>query len=264
MRIKAGIKRLLALRDAPKGHELDLHAAYARHRDIILSKPLLKEIYTFYFTELLKDFGPLDSKKILEIGAGAYNSSEYFPGVITSDIEKNAFVKMGVDAQDMRFGNNELDGIILLETLHHIKRPAVFFGEAERILKCGGLLTLIEPYFSPWGGFIYRHLHHEPVIDTDSWDLPDVHDGRLSGANIITPYNIFVRDRKLFERDFPRLKIERITRHTSFTYLLSGGLSYKCVVPPSLNGFVWGLEKVLRPLNALLATAMTVVIRKTC
>lgn len=256
------VKTLLQLDNLAEVKDIDSPAAYALHRRIIFGKPFLQSIYKFYFCEMLKDFETPASKKIVEIGAGAYNSSEVSANVITSDIIKNDFVKMAVDAHNMPFHNGELDGLILLETLHHLKKPAVFFQEAQRTLKVGGLLVMVEPYFSRWGDFVYRRLHHEPVLDVDGWDIPDDSSGRLSGANLKTPYNIFIRDRDLFLKRFTYLRIDRITRHTCFNYLLSGGLSYKCLVPRGVGPFVWGLETALRPLYRLLATSMTVVVRK--
>ncbi len=255
-------KKLLALNDVESIEDLDAHATYEIHRRIILSKPFLQRIYRFYFDELLKDFGPLYSKNIVEIGAGAYNSKEFFKEVITSDIEINDFVEMAVDAHNMPFNDEELDGLILLETLHHLKDPGLFFSEASRTLKRGGLLVMIEPYFSPWGNIVYRKLHHEPVIDSDDWGLPETSQGRLTGANLIMPYNIFIKQRKCFEERYPNLSIVRISPHTCFTYGLSGGLSYRCLVPRFLESAVWSFERALKPLYRLLAMNMTVVLEK--
>jgi len=256
------LRKTFALKEAAEIQDIDSAETSLVHRRIIQSKPFLKGIYRFFYHELIRDFDDLSAKKILEIGAGAFNSQMFYPRIITSDIEKNDFVDMAVDARRKPFGDKKLDGIILLETLHHIGRPEEFFKEAQRVLKTSGKLVMIEPYFSFWGGCIYRYLHHEPVYDIPEWDIPQGHGGRLSNANVIMPHNIFIRDREIFERKFPDLKIRRISLHTCFNYLLSGGLSYKCLVPGFLESFIWFLESALSPFYKLLATNMTVVIEK--
>jgi len=256
--LKRLLARLIMNRDAGLMHSLGTSEAYEAHKRIILSKPFLKGIYGFYFEEMLKDIGELKGKKIVEVGAGAYNISEACPEAITSNSAFNRFVDMVFDGERMPFGNLSLDAVVMLNTLHHVPRPRLLFDEAARVLKPGGVLSMVEPYFSPFGRVIYTKLHHEPVFDTPpSWEMPPG-----ESANQIAPYHIFVRDRDLFERDYPGLKVERVTVHTAVTHLLSGGLTYRGLVPGFLAPLVWALERALKPLRLKLGMCMTVVLRK--
>ena len=122
---------------------------------------------------------------------------------------------------------------------------------------------MIEPYPSLWGKFVYDKLHHEPLYDIKSWDIPEEETGRLSAANILTPYHIFVRDRKRFEELYPQLKIESIKLHNCFAYMSSGGLSYRSIMPSFLAPVVFGLEWLLTPLYRILAQSMTITLQKS-
>lgn len=239
-------------------HALDTPEAYSLHREIIERKALLREIYGFYFKELIGPLEPSAGKKIVEIGAGAYNTDEYEPSVITSNSGINPYIRVVFDAQVMPFKDSSLDGVVMLNVLHHIPKARLFFGEVSRTLKDGGAMVMVEPYFSPLGWFVYKYLHHEPVLKTPiEWEIPD---GLV--ANQIMPYHIFTRDRDVFEREYPDLKIESVRAHTCCTHIISGGLTYRALAPDSMCGLVWGLEAALTPFRGLLAMFMTVVVRK--
>lgn len=258
MGLKALLNRLISGDGPGEIHELETPEAYRLHREIIERKMLLKEIYHFYFKELLGPLEPTSGKNIVEIGAGAYNTDEYEPRIITSNSGINSYIRIVFDAQRMPFKDSSLDGVVMLNTLHHIPKTRLFFDEISRTLKDGGVMAMVEPYFSPLGWLIYRHLHHEPVLKTPpDWEIPD---GLV--ANQIMPYHIFKRDRESFESAYPELRVEEVRPHTCCTHLISGGLTYRALVPDSARGLVWGLERALTPLRGLLAMCMTVVVRK--
>lgn len=65
---------------------------------------------------------------------------------------------------------------------HHILAPRAFFDEAIRCLKAGGVIAMIEPWFTLWSRFVYCHLHHESCpSEARRRELPAT--GALSGAN---------------------------------------------------------------------------------
>lgn len=259
MEFKDFLKRLFASNEKGEIHELDTPSAYRLHREIIERKALLREVYGFYFKELIAPLEPVAGKKIVEIGAGAYNTDEYEPSVITSNSGMNRYIKVVFDAQVMPFKDASLDGVVMLNVLHHIPRARLFFDEVSRTLKDGGVMVMVEPYFSPLGWLIYKYLHHEPVIKMPPsvWEIPD---GFV--ANQIMPYHIFTRDRNIFELGYPDLKVEAVTAHMCCAHLISGGLTYRALAPDSMRGFVWGLERLLVPFKRWLAMFMTVTVRK--
>jgi hypothetical protein len=76
------------------------------------------------------------------------------------------------------------------------------------------------------------------------------------------PWIIFYRDRKIFEKDFPNLKIIKIRNHTPFSYLLSGGFTLRQLVPGFFYPAAQALEYLLSPANNLIGMFMTVILEK--
>lgn len=86
--------------------------------------------------------------------------------------------------------------------------------------------------------------------------------GRLSSANTAMSWMIFHRDRREFERRFPRLRIRGFRYHTFLTYYASGGVSYGPLLPAALFPLVRAAEWLAAPFRGLLCTMMTVDIEK--
>jgi 2-polyprenyl-3-methyl-5-hydroxy-6-metoxy-1,4-benzoquinol methylase len=53
--------------------------------------------------------------------------------------------------------------MVMVDVLHHIEFPTVFFREAERVLRRDGRLIMMEPAISRVSTLFYRLLHQEPV-----------------------------------------------------------------------------------------------------
>lgn len=213
-----------------------------QHRKIILSKSFLKKIYFSWYNNFVDEVKKNPGGKYLEIGSGGGFLKDLIPSVITSDIMSLPTVDMKFSAEKMPFQNNELDGIFMVNVLHHIPHPHMFFREAERTLKPGGKIIMVEPAYTPVSSYIYKNFHHEPFAPEDGWEF--VSSGRLSSSNQALPYMYMIRDCKKFEKEFPLLTIEKIKLHTSFLYTLSGGLSRKCLVPEWTYNFWAALEKI--------------------
>jgi len=243
---------------------IDDSNTYNVHREIILSKPFLLEIYKRFYGKIFSSFKTdnLKDLKIIEIGAGGFNSNQFESSIITTDISNTEHIKQVEDAQKMSFEDNSLDGVILIDVLHHIPKPGLFFEEVNRCLKKGGKLIMIEPYYSPWGSLVYKNLHHEPWYDIPSWDIPLTSGGRLSDANMLNPHNIFIRDINKFKSLYPKLKVYDIEKINFFYYLLSGGLSFRSLIPNFLGKLVFLFEALLKPCASLLAMHMVIRIEK--
>jgi SAM-dependent methyltransferase len=210
------------------------------HRNIILSKRFLKKIYLDWYSNFVEEVKKNPTGKYLEIGSGGGFLKELIPTVITSDVMPLPHVEMTFSAEKMPFKDNELDGIFMVSVLHHIPRPHMFFKEAERVLKPGGKIIMLEPALTPLALLAYKTFHHEPFLPDAGWEIPFT--GPLSGANGALPHIYMVRDRKKFEQDFPLLSIDKIKLHTAFAYALSGGVSFKSLVPAWSYGFWKFLE----------------------
>ncbi len=239
----AGIlHKILALPHTASESNIDDPNTTLIHRDIILSKPFLKKIYLFWYAEITKPFKAED--QILEIGSGGGFLKDVFPKVLTSDIMPLPNCDRVVDATNMDFAANELDGIVMVNVFHHIPDSEKFLIEARRVLKPGGKIVMVEPAYSGWSNWVYNNFHHEPFDPTmKEWKFES--SGPMSSSNQALPYIVFDRDKAIFNKKFPDFVIKSVKYHTPLSYLLSGGVSMKSLVPSFLFSTVHFLEGLI-------------------
>lgn len=251
-----GLLRNILQHPLTKGMDLDDPATTELRRQIIQEKPLLKSIYEEWYGAVCRHLPPIEGH-VLEIGSGAGFLKTYIPELITSDIMPVSGNDMVCDAQNLPFNDNYLRSIVLINVLHHIRDPELFFKEAERCVKTGGTIILIEPWVSSWSRIIYGKLHHEPFeTDSSSWTLPEC--GPLSGGNDALPWIIFQRDRKRFSQ-VTKWQIKLIEETMPFRYLLSGGVSMRNLLPTWMIRPLTFLEKSM-PSRIMKKTAMFAIV----
>jgi SAM-dependent methyltransferase len=227
------------------GMDLDDPATTRLRKQVIFSKPLLKAIYDEWYGILAEEL-PAGEGPVLELGSGAGYCEQFIPGLITSELLYCPSVQLRLDAQRLPFEDESLKAIIFTGVLHHIPNVRLFFSEAERCIRHGGKILMIEPWVTAWSRFAYKHLHHEPFSpEATEWSFPS--SGPLSDANIAIPWIVFERDRRVFESEFPQLEIERIRPFMPFRYIVSGGLGMRNLVPAFTHAIWLRLERILDP-----------------
>ncbi len=240
---------------------LDSPEATLYHRELVLKKPALRKLYTQWYQQFKGSLDNLPNGKIIEIGSGGGFAKQIIPEIITSDIINLPHCDLLFSACDMPFETASISAIFMLDVLHHIPCAEKFFAEAQRVLISGGEIFMIEPANTFFSRLIFKHLHHEPFLpEAKSWSFPS--SGPLSDANGALPWIIFERDINIFSQKFPNLQLSKITAHTPFRYLLTGGLSYKSFLP----GFTFEIatfgERILRPLHKYIGMFQTIRVRK--
>ncbi len=244
-----------------KNENLNAPQASIQHRDIILRKSFLKKLYREWYNSFLAEIKNLPEGKIVEIGSGGGFIKDMNPKIITSDIIKLPGCDMIFSAHKMPFENKSLSAIFMLDVLHHIPNVNSFFAEAMRCLKPGGELFMLEPANTKFSRFIYKNFHHEPFLpEAKNWNFPS--SGPLSDANGAIPWIVFERDKEKFLEKYPDFQIKSINKHTPFRYLITGGLSYKSLVPGFCFSFVSFLELLLKPVYKYIAMFQTIRIVK--
>jgi SAM-dependent methyltransferase len=251
---------LLKLPEIRNIKDLDDPATTLLHGRILRSKPFLKNLYVDFYEQFKKAVQQPENKVLVELGSGGGFVKEVIPNIITSDILNGVDVDKVFSATDMPFEDAGVDAFFMFDVLHHIGEPRKFFAEAERCLRPGGRIVMIEPANTPWARFVYTNFHHEGFDPKGDWELSKA--GPLSQANGAIPWIIFVRDRATFEREFPRLKVVSLRNHTPMRYLISGGLTLRQLLPGFAYPVVRVLEWLLSPADNLLGMFMTVIIEK--
>lgn len=98
-----------------------------------------------------------DRNKVLDIGCGNnpyYHN--YMKGKVTCfDIKKSKIAHIVGDADYLPFRKNSFDKIIMVNSLYYFKNPFKVIENAAGLLKKGGRLVIITPFFYP--------IHDAPV-----------------------------------------------------------------------------------------------------
>ncbi|MBE0621681.1 MAG: class I SAM-dependent methyltransferase [Burkholderiales bacterium] len=232
------------------------------HRLLWQKKPQLRAIYEDYYRQIALASVP---GTILEIGGGSGNLKGFIEHVVSTDIVHAPWLDVAVDAQALPFADESFANIVGIDVLHHVERPRRLFAEAERVLKPGGRIILVEPAITLVSGLFYRHFHPEPVImNTDPLaDGPLDPSRKPFDANQAIPTLLFGRHRKRFEQMFPGLRIIGVRLLSLIVYPMSGGFRPWCLVPAGSIDWLLRLERVIAPvIGSLMAFRLFAVIEK--
>src|SRR5262249_46425235 len=243
-----------------RGLDIDDPCTTHLRQQIIQEKSFLRQIYQEWYREIV---GALPSAQgaVLELGTGGGFMSDFVPTLITSEFFYCPKIRAVVDGLHLPFVAKSLRGIVMTNVLHHLPQPRLFFSEATRCVRSGGVVAMIEPWVTPWSRRVYSYLHHEPFDpESPSWELPT--SGPLSGANDALPWIIFARDRTKFEQEFPQWRIETIKPIMPFRYLISGGVSSRSLTPVWSFGLWRQIENALGYWSNQLAMFAYVVLRR--
>jgi SAM-dependent methyltransferase len=241
--------------------ELDDPRCISQQREMFRKKLFLRQLYKQWYGLIEKSL-PQGEGRVLEIGSGAGFLDEFLPDVITSEFLRCDSVNAIIDAHRLPFREESLKAIVMTDVLHHLPQPRLFFTEAARCVRPGGVVSMIEPWNSLWSRFIYQNLHHEPFLPSVSqWEF--VSKGPLSSANGALPWIIFSRDGNVFEREFPCWTIEKIKPFMPLLYLLSGGVSFRSFAPSWSFKFFSLLERALDPVMGTIGMFAHIVLRRS-
>jgi SAM-dependent methyltransferase len=185
-------------------------------------KPVLRTIYNDFYDRIA---GACIPGPTIEIGGGIGNLKQSLTDVIATDIQFAPWLDAVVDAQHLPFAPCSVANIVMIDVLHHLEFPVLFFREAQRVLHAGGRVIMVEPAIT-WGSTLfYRLVHHEPVrMSADILDDGQPNPDRDPyDANQAIPTLLATRERERFHRLFQYLRIIQVDWFAMAVYALSGG-----------------------------------------
>ena len=251
----------LLVQPSIRGIDIDDPRTTRLRRRIVRKKSFLRQIYVEWYASIAAVL-PDSQGSVLELGSGPGFLKDFIPELIASDIFLCPGIDLVMDGNALPIADRTLRGIAMTDVLHHLCQPRRFFAEAIRCLQPGGVLVMIEPWFTPWSRLVYTKLHHEPFQPkARAWEFP--RKGPLSGANGALPWIIFERDRVQFEHEFPELKIRFIELCMPFRYLVSGGVSMRSLMPGCAFGLWRRIENCLYPWMKTWAMFARIVLVRT-
>jgi SAM-dependent methyltransferase len=231
--------------------EAKLLAAYERVWD---RKRILRKLYETWYEMLFEELRPGIT---LEIGAGTGNFKRWLAArgqrCWTLDILAGKHVDVQADALHLPFRQGKLSNIVMVDTLHHIASPFTFLRNACRLLSQDGRILFVEPFVSVWGRFVYRYFHHERVdFSVEESDLAK----RAWNGNAAIPHPVLSGDNR---RRLP-LTIAKLQYCEFLSYPLSGGFSYRSLLPTPLLIGLHRLERCRLFQNKLLSLRVFAVL----
>ena len=233
------------------------------YRTVWDRKPVLRLVYGDFYDRIV---AACASGMTIEIGGGIGNLKQRLSNVVATDIQFGSWLDCVADAHYLPFATGVAANIVMVDVLHHIEFPTVFFREAERVLRRGGRLIMVEPAIT-WGSTLfYRLLHQEPVRTSADPFIEGVPDPQRDpyDSNQAIPTLLVTRDRERFHRLFPNLKISRVDWFSLTVYPLSGGFKSWSLVPEMLASPMLRAERAIEPfLGRFAAFRMMLVIEKT-
>ena len=230
-----------------------------RQRDVWKSKPILKKVYADIYARMARYALPGTN---LEIGSGGVNLISNHQNTIHTDIQNVSWVDVVSDAHKMPFDKNTFDNIFMLDVLHHLHSPVLFFEESRYILKKGGRIIMVEPAITLFSGFFYKNFHSEPVnlnvdVFKNKLSTDDPYD-----SNQAIPTLLF-KDVKNFEKNIKDFRIITKKEFSLLTYPLSGGFRNWSLLPVFLYPSVFKLESYLEKiLSQIMGFRLLVVLEK--
>lgn len=236
------------------------------HRELWERKPALRAVYTDCYRRMVSACKP---GRTLELGGGPGNFKSFSGGaqvdVISTDIVFTPWLDAVCDGHYLPFADATFDNIAMFDVLHHLAKPRLFFSEAQRVLKPGGRVVMVEPAITLGSRLFYTFLHPEPVrMGEDALAEGPPDPGRDPfDSNQAFPTLLFARHRRRFEAMFPLLRVRAVRWFSFLAYPLSGGFRAWSLVPAPLVQPLLRFERAIEPyLGRLFGFRMMTVLER--
>ena len=248
---------------ALKGLSMGSKEWFDAQKTLIKEKPLIKRCYDLWYRKLMEDSESVPDRFrkmiVLELGSGSSYIKELMPEVITSDVAPG-IADMVIDGRSLSFPDASIKAIFLTHVLHHIPDISLFMKEAGRVLVPGGVISIVDCTHTPLARCFFSKIHPEPYDDAaEQWSFPE--GNSMLDSNQALSWILFFRDREKFTKQFPFIHIEKISYLPWFSYLMSGGVNLRSLVPGCLVPVFPSLDRILSPLDGIFAIHWHITLR---
>jgi len=248
---------------APSRSEQKYSSKTIEHHSIWKDKPVLRILYGDYSQRLKKH---LVEGSTLEIGAGSGNLKSLLSDSIAIDIQNVPWLDAVADAHFLPFKEKKISNIVMIDVLHHLESPFLFFNEASRILTPGGRMAIIEPAITPLSWIVYHFFHPEPVVLSEDplAKRTLTIDREPFDSNQAAPTVLFGSRRSQFLKTFPEFTVLENSKFAIASYLLSGGFRPWTLLPQQFAPILLRLERYFdKILGSFIAFRMFILIEKS-
>lgn len=240
----------------------ELRAALAVQERAWNARPLVRSQYRAWYRMIVDCLSQVSGPTV-ELGAGIGRFREAMHDAVLTDVVPTPWSDEVADAHCLPYGPGAVGNLVLLDVFHHLGDPAQFLNEAQRVLRPGGRVVIVDPYCSPVSAPIYRRFHHERTdLSASAFEQDTQTDIGPLESNQARTTLVFYRQREEFVRRWPELLIVREQRFAFLVYPLSGGFTRPSMLPAVLGAPLTAVEHLLRPLAPLLAFRCLVVLER--
>jgi SAM-dependent methyltransferase len=234
------------------GHDEELVRVY---EGVWNRKSILRYFYEHWYRRIARALVP---GRIVEIASGTGNFSRWLGDrrVVATDIVRGSHIAVMLDAHHLPFAPNSVRNFVMIDALHHLTDPLRCFEEANRALAPDGRFVMLESYMSPWGYALFKRFHHEkPDHSVDA-------DGHLKKAPTLWQGNPAASSLLFRHPERLPLRVETIDYLEFLSYPLSGGFSYRSLLPARVLRVMHRIEQSPLIANRYLGIRMLVVMTK--
>lgn len=190
-------------------------------RNRVVTEPFLRQLYGEWYEQFIVEMEGLPEGMKIELGAGGGFFKQVAPTIISTDSLPLSTNDLTFSPLSMPFNADSVSGIFMIDAFCQMEDTHAFLTEAQRVLRPGGKIIMIEPACSLWGRVANKWLCQKSFDRAGAWS------NTLSAAyqrvNSALAWIVFERDHSRFQDDFPNLTVQNMTYHTPLRYFLGGG-----------------------------------------
>ncbi len=231
------------------------------HRNRLVATPFLRQLYGEWYERFIAEMENLPAGMKIELGASQGFFKQMAPSIVSTDSIPLPTNDLTFSPLSMPFNADSVSGIFMVDTFCHMTDTHAFLTEAQRVLKPGGKIIMVEPACSLWGRVANRWFCRRSFDRKGAW--ANALSAAYKRTNSALAWIVFERDRSRFQEQFPDLSISSVEYHTPLRYFLGGG---SCIghpfVPQSSYSFFCDADAWLSERSPNWSMFMTIVVEK--